>query len=170
MNNQTAVETAKENIDSIKQSIVEGNTDLTPQHLRAATDELEFALLREEAALLREQRQLAADRREKLLSLQKSLAQLSDSSLLEKTLSKVAGAIEKYLSEVAGHNQKIAEIREELRNGGFAKGPMPGQLEGIPTSEGRVVQIGAASASSFEPREKLDRIFNELIRQFSARR
>ncbi len=170
MNNQTAVETAKENIDSIKQSIAIGNTDLTPQHLRAATDELEFALLREEAALSREQRQLAAARREKLLSLQKSLAQLSDSSLLEKTLSKVTGAIEKYLSEVAGHNEKIAEIREELRNGGFVEGTMPGPLEDIRVSDGREVQIGAASASSFEPREKLDQIFNELIRKFSAHR
>jgi hypothetical protein len=168
INNGNAVETANARIESIRQAIINGDTKLSANDLAAAKNQLDFAELQEAAKKHAEEKAIADTRRANLLALQKTLGQIADSRpVIDKKFVVFEKSLTDYLSAVVVHQKELQVVRDAIQSGGFAEGFAPGPVENIPTSIGRTVEIGAASARNIEPNEEIKLLTERLLGEFS---
>ncbi len=164
----SAVEAAHAKIESIRSSIIDGDTKLNANDLAAARSALEFAELQDAAKQAAEQKAIAATRRANLLDLQKQLSGIADTRpAIDKKFTAFENSLTNYLSAVVVHQKELQAVRDAITNGGFVEGFAPGPIEGIPTSIGRTLEIGAASARNIEPNEAVKLFVERVLGQFS---
>lgn len=174
MDNQNAVEAAKQKIEDIKSAILSGDQKLTSQDLANARGELEFAELREKAAWTREQKRIEAESRERLSILEQRLSAVPKIESLEKFLLEIEKPLDRYLSKMQERNAEVKRIDEDLRDGGYIPGyGNYSPVEGITAATGTLTNgttIGKTEARTFEPREKVERFVAEILQRHFPQR
>ncbi len=160
----SAAEAAKSKVESIEQAILSGDKKLTANNLAAARNDLEFAELQDAAQRLAEEKAANEKRKANLLKLQETLRQLADSRPeIDKKYVAFEKTLTDYLSAVFAYQQQLTGIRQQLGNGGFLVGQLPGPLEGISASDGRTLEIGDISAETLEPQSKIRELVDRQI-------
>ncbi len=168
INNMNAVDAAQTRISEIENAIINGDSKLTSTDLRGAKDALDFAKLQDAAKRRAEEKAVDAARRGELLKIEKKLAELANARpAIEKQFASFEKSLTDYLSAVVVYHKGLNSVRGELRDGGFLKDTMPGPIEGIPTENGRTVQIGEIAANGIQPQEEIKLLTERLLGEFN---
>ncbi len=158
----SAVQTAENKIEAIRQAIVGGDTKLNSADLAQARSELEFGELRESARVIAEEKATEAARKANLLKLQKKLATVRDSrGEVDKKFTAFEKSLADYLSSCGDYQNSLNGIRTALNTAGLYPGETvaivggvePGQsFSGIRVTDiRRVLSIGEVSAEGVLP-------------------
>jgi predicted nucleic acid-binding Zn-ribbon protein len=177
-NNENAVRTAAAKLESLKQSILSGDSKLTSIDLSKARSELEFAELREEAKKHREAKADEEKRRAKLLDLQKQLAVVSDS---RKSVDAKFTAFEKsladYLAAATNYQNSLDAVRNSLRSNGLHPGEQIAIINGVApgqtffgiqiTDIRRKLEIGEVSAENVLPEQEIKPLVESALGEYN---
>jgi membrane peptidoglycan carboxypeptidase len=157
------VEAAQIRIDEMLESMMRGER-ITAKQLADARAELELAEMRDEAQARQETRGREAARRAELEALQQRLASAFDLQAIEALGRELEKALDKYLAAIVVHEGGLKEMRDALRAGGFLPRMTPGEIAGLPASDGNPVSIGdVAVRSVLSPRGTILRMVDAVI-------
>jgi hypothetical protein len=157
------VEAAQIRIDEMRESMMRGER-ITAKQLAEARAELELAEMRDEAQARQETRAREAARRAELEALQQRLAGGFDLQVIEARRLELEKALDKYLAAIVAHEGGLKEIRDALMAGGFLPRTIPGEIAGLPASDGDPVSIGdVAVRNVLSPRGTILRMFDAVI-------
>lgn len=162
---QESVETIKLEIESIRQSIIDGNKKVTSEDLASAGSKLEFAELQQEAAVIRKEENIHKDRKAELLKLQDRLTEIHKSkNLIDKKFKNFVKSFNDYLGAIVVYSHRLEEIKEELSDGGFLAGQRP--IEEITLEVGSKIKIGEGFAEHIDPRETINKLVERRLGEF----
>lgn len=157
-----SVETIKLEIESIRQSIIDGNKKVTSEDLASARSRLEFAELRQEAAVIRKEENIHKDRKAELLKLQDRLTEIHKSkNLIDKKFENFVKSFNDYLGAIVVYSHRLQEIKEELSDGAFLADQRP--IEEITLEVGSKVKIGEGFAEHIDPRETINKLVERRL-------
>ncbi len=177
-NNENSITAAAAKLESLKQSILDGNKTLTPGDLSNALNELAFCELREEAKKHREEKAIEATRKARLLELQKQLSTVSDSrKSVDAKFSAFEKSLHEYLAFASNYQNSLNEIRSSLQTAGLYPGEQVAVVSGVApgqtffgiqiTDIRRVLSIGAASASNVLPNDVVKPLIEKSLGEFN---
>jgi predicted nucleic acid-binding Zn-ribbon protein len=178
MKEMSAVETAENKIESLREALANGDEKIKASDLMTARNELEFAELKAQAAEISKQKAIEAERRTTLLNLQKELAAVSDSrSGVDKKFTAFEKSLADYLATASNYQNSLDAVRNSLRNAemhpgqeiAIINGIAPGQtFFGIQITDiRRVLTIGAASASSVLPEQEIKPLIEAALGEYN---
>ncbi len=147
-NNMNAVETAHARIESIRQSILDGDPKLTSGDLAAARSDLEFAQLREDARIEREKRADLSRRIERTREFEARLKAVENDTALETAQKRFEKALSAYAETADAHNERLSAIQAEmiaegLQQNGTNREGIPIEVK-FPSGEHHPLRIGEA--------------------------
>jgi predicted nucleic acid-binding Zn-ribbon protein len=178
MKEMSAVETAENKIESIREALANGDEKIKASDLMTARNELEFQLLRQQAAEISKQKAAEAERRTTLLNLQKELAAVSDS---RKSVDAKFAAFEKsladYLAAATNYQNSLNAVRNSLRNAGMHPGEQVAVINGVApgqtffgiqiTDIRRKLEIGEISAENILPDQEIKPLIEQSLAEFA---
>jgi predicted ribosome quality control (RQC) complex YloA/Tae2 family protein len=172
-----AVQTATAKLESLKQSILDGNKTLTPGDLNNAVNELAFCELREEAKKHREEKAIEATRKARLLELQKQLAAVNDShKTIDAKLESFTKSLHEYLTACATFQNNLNSVRTALREDDLypesdviVAGVTPGKTSyGIEIQDRlRTLTIGQTSVTNLAPDDVVKPLVEQALGEFN---
>jgi predicted nucleic acid-binding Zn-ribbon protein len=175
-NNETAVETATAKLESVRQSILNGDKTLSANDLSNALNELAFCELREEAKKHREEKAIESTRKARLLELQKQLATISDShKTIDAKLESFTKSLHEYLTACATFQNNLNSVRTALREADLypesdviVAGVTPGKVTyGISIQDRlRTLTIGETSVTNLTPGESIKQRVESAVAAF----
>ncbi len=178
MKEMSAVETAENKIESIREALANGDEKIKASDLMTARNELEFARLREQAAIIAKQKTAETERRTTLLNLQKELASVSDS---RKSVDAKFTAFEKsladYLAAASNYQNSLDAVRTSLRSNGLHPGAQIAIINGVGpgqtffgisvTDVRRVLSIGAVTAENVTPDHEIKPLVEQALGEYN---
>jgi hypothetical protein len=179
--NQTqpsAVESAQNRIEAIRNGLINGDTKIKVADLAAAKNELEFASLREQAAEIVKQTNIEADRKAHLLDLQKRLEVVAGSrKVVNSKFAEFEKSLSEYLTSASNYQNSLDGVRNSLRNAGMyppeqiaiVGGVAPGQtFFGIQITDiRRKLEIGEVSAENVTPDQEIKPLIEASLGEYS---
>jgi hypothetical protein len=170
------IEAATAKLESLKQSILDGNKTLTPSDLNNAVNELAFCELREEAKKHREEKADEEKRRTTLLELQKQLATISDShKTIDAKLESFTKSLHEYLTACTTFQNNLNSVRTALRASDLypesdliVAGTSPGKTSyGVQVQDRmRTLTIGPVSVTNLAPAESIRQRVESAVAAF----
>jgi chromosome segregation ATPase len=160
----SAVESAQNKIESIRNGLINGDQKIKVSDLTAAKNELEFAELKAQAATIAAEKAKQSERRAHLLELQKQLTAVSDS---RKSVDAKFTAFEKslsdYLTTASNYQNSLDAVRNSLRSNGLHPGEQTAIINGVGPGQSyfgitvtdirRKLEIGEVSAENVLPND-----------------
>ncbi len=145
-----AVEAANARIESLKQSILNGDPKLTANDLSNARGALEFAQLREDARIEREKRADLARRIERTREFEARLKAVGTDTALETAQKRFEKGLRDYSLAADAHNERLSGIQAEmvaegLQQNGINRDGIPVEVK-FPSGSHQPFQIGDAEA------------------------
>ncbi len=172
-----AVESARNKISNIQQSIVGGNTKLNAQDLANARAALEFAELQQQAAEISKQKNAEAERKTHLLNLQTRLKVIADShKVIDAKLESFTKSLHEYLTACTTFQTNLNNVRGALREADLypetdviLAGVTPGKVAyGIQIQDRmRRLSIGEISVENVTPDQEIKPLIEASLGEYN---
>lgn len=161
------VETAHAKIESIKQSILNGDTRLTAADLAAARSALEFAQLREDAKKHAEAKADLAQRIERTRGFEARLKAVENDTALETAQKRFEKALRDYSLAADAHNERLSGIQagmvaQGLQENGINRAGIFIEVK-FPSGEHTPLRIGDAEARFASLRQPVKDFVGEVL-------
>jgi chromosome segregation ATPase len=176
MKEMSAVETAENKIESIREALANGDEKIKASDLMTARNELEFQLLRQQAAEISKQKADEEKRKARLLELQKQLAAVADShKTIDAKLESFTRSLHEYLAACTTFQNNLNSVRTALREADLypesdviVAGVTPGKTSyGIEIQDRlRTLTIGETSVTNLTPGESIKQRVEQSVADY----
>ncbi len=176
MKEMSAVETAENRIESLREALANGDEKIKASDLMTARNELEFAELKAQAAEISKQKAIESTRKARLLELQKQLSAVSDShKTIDAKLESFTRSLHEYLTACTTFQTNLNNVRTALREADLypesdviVAGVTPGKATyGVQIQDRlRTLTIGETSVTNLTPGESIKQRVEQAVAAF----